>query len=73
MKPQVHPNDLRNATALLIDNVKRTKSRLVNLIEGGERDWKIVREAFERYVEFQSAADVLNGYVVLSDAKDQDV
>lgn len=64
--PQHHThrtsNEVMKARELLIDQVKLAKRDLLDMLEGGVRNWASVRAALEIYIDFQSAADVLAGY-----------
>lgn len=55
-------NEVLHAREHLLAQVKIAKSDLLNMIEGGTRQWVELRKTLEVYIDFLTAADVLAGY-----------
>lgn len=50
---------------LLVANVRMAKSDVVSHLEGGTRDWSVLRAAVEKYIDYQTAADVVSGQTTM--------
>lgn len=54
-------NDVTRAREAVLANVKRAKAEVIATLEGGHRDWPLLRASVEAYIDYQTAADVLGG------------
>lgn len=53
--------DVESAHSHLVQQVRAAKADVIGRLEGGDRDWDSLRRQVNRYIEFQTAADVLSG------------
>jgi hypothetical protein len=54
------PKDVKMAREIILANVGAAKRNAMGMLEGGHRNWTDVRDAVEKYIDLQRAADVLD-------------
>lgn len=65
MASEARPAGMPQSHDLLVSNVKVAKAAVQARLEGGDRDWPALRAAVEKYIDFQTAADVLSGQTAM--------
>lgn len=59
-------SEVKQAREVVLAAAKQAKCNLLAHIDAGDRDWTVLRGKVERYIDLQSAADVLNGGTIIS-------
>lgn len=62
---EARPANMTQAHGLVIGSVKVAKFDVQNRLESGDRDWAALRKALEKYIDYQTAADVLSGQTAM--------
>lgn len=69
MSTKLKPEAVSISRGLTLFQVRDTKRRLMGMLEGGDRDWGLMRALFDKYADAQDAADVLSGQSHVEEAK----
>lgn len=69
MSETARESDVAQARTDIIKRVGVAKAELIGLIEGGDRDWPKVHAALSKYIDYQTAADVLGGMTKLEQSR----
>lgn len=59
------PRDVDTARSMVLDQARRAKADVVHRLESGDRNWDELRSVVNRYIEMQTASDVLSGQITL--------